>query len=302
MLRNLLATVALAGLPGLAAAQEVEIETYAGPVSVPASPETVVALDLAAIDTLDALGVSIAGVPDITPPAYLADAMADVPTVGTLFEPDFEALAVMAPDLIVAGGRSQTQVEPLSAIAPTVDMTIWGGDLVAQAEARVAAYGTLFGLEDEAAALTADLDAAIEEARSAVEGKGDALILLTNGGTVSAYGDDSRFGWIHTALDLPEAYPELTAETHGEAVSFEFIAEVDPDWILVIDRGAAIGQEGEAAAATLDNPLVAGTKAGQAGQIVYLDPAPLYLSGGGIQALTITLGEIADAMAGAADS
>lgn len=294
-------TLALAAVPALAVAQTVEIETAAGPATVPAAPETVVALDLAAIDTITALGVTVDGVPDIAPPAYLADALASAETVGTLFEPDFEALAVMAPDLIVAGGRSQTQVEPLSQVAPTIDMTIAADDLVAQAQARVAAYGKIFEREAEAETLLADLDAAIADAQAAAEGKGDALILLTNGGKVSAYGDDSRFGWLHTALGLPEAYPDLTAETHGEAVSFEFIADVDPDWIFVVDRGAAIGQEGEAAAVTLDNPLVAGTKAGETGQIVYLDSARLYLAGGGIQSMMGTIEEVATAVGGAAE-
>ncbi|MBF9033726.1 ABC transporter substrate-binding protein [Rhodobacterales bacterium HKCCE2091] len=281
--------------PAFASAQEVEIETFAGPVSVPANPATVVVLDLAAIDTLQALGVAPAGVPDITPPAYLADAVAAAETVGTLFEPDFEAIAVMRPDLIVAGGRSQSQVEPLSAIAPAIDMTIDGTDLVADARARLAAYGALFDRDAEAEALEAELDAALDGARAAIEGRGDGLILLTNGGAVSAYGADSRFGWIHTELGLPEAVPDLSAETHGESVSFEFIAEADPDWILVVDRGAAIGQAGEAAAATLDNPLVAGTNAAREGHVVYLDSAPLYLAGGGIGSLMITIGEIRDA-------
>lgn len=284
-------------VPGLALAATVTVETAVGPVAVDPDPATVVALDLAAIDTLTALGVPLAGVPDIAPPAYLADVMATVPTVGTLFEPDYEALAAMAPDLIVAGGRSQTVVEPLSDIAPTIDMTIWGDDLIGQARARATAYGTLFARDDAAAALNAALDAGIADARAAVADRGDALILLTNGGKVAAYGDDSRFGWLHTALDLPETYPDLDAETHGEAVSFEFIAEVDPDWIIVVDRGAAIGEAGEAAAATLDNPLVAGTTAGKAGQIVYLDSAPLYLAGGGIRSLMGTLDEVARAFA-----
>ncbi|SMY07281.1 siderophore ABC transporter substrate-binding protein [Flavimaricola marinus] len=296
-MRKAFATLAMTALPSLVSAQTVDVETAAGVVAVPTTPAKVVALDLAAIDDLAALGVDVAGVPDITPPAYLADTFAAAEIVGTLFEPDFEALAVMAPDLIVAGGRSQAQVEPLSRIAPTIDMTISGEDLLAQAEERVIAYGEIFELEDEAEALLAQLDAAIEDVKSAADGQGDILILLANGGKVSAYGDDSRFGWLHTALGLPEAYPELTAETHGEAVSFEFIAEVDPDWIFVVDRGAAIGQDGEAAAVTLDNPLVAGTKAGEAGQILYLDSARLYLSGGGIQSMLGTIAEVAEAFA-----
>ena len=132
----LLMTVCLLPLPVLA--QEVSIETAAGSVGVPMAPEAVVALDLAAIDTLAALGVTLDGVPAFNPPAPAMDA---VETVGSLFEPDFEALAVLGPDLIVAGGRSQRVVEPLSEIAPTIDMTIWGADMLGQARARMTAYG-----------------------------------------------------------------------------------------------------------------------------------------------------------------
>ena len=291
-MKTIIVAAGFAAMPVLALAQTTEIETAVGAVTVPVAPESVVTFDLAALDTLTALGVPVAAVPVIAPPAYLTDAFDGTPTVGTLFEPDFEALAVMAPDFIIAGGRSQSQVEPLSAIAPTIDMTISGDNLLEDARARVTAYGTMFAQQDTATALLADLDAAIENARSVAEGQGNALIVLTNGGKVSAYGDDSRFGWLHTALGLPEAFPELNAETHGEAISFEFIAEVNPDWILVVDRGAAIGQEGEAAAVTLDNPLVAGTTAGQNDQIVYLDSARLYLVGGGYQSMTGTIDEV----------
>ncbi|WP_375263121.1 siderophore ABC transporter substrate-binding protein [Palleronia sp.] len=293
------AAALFAALPVAAFAQTVTVQDAQGEATVPAKPETVVVFDLAAIDTMSALGIEVDGVPDFAPPAYLEDVFAEAKPVGTLFEPDFEELAAMQPDLIVAGGRSQPQVGALSEIAPTLDMTIDGGDIAAQAKARAQAYGKIFDRSGAADEAIAALEADISEAAEAVAGKGDALILLANGGKISAYGPGSRFGWVHNALDLPEAREGLETETHGEAVSFEFVAEVDPDWILVVDRTAAIGREGEAAQATLDNPLVQGTKAGQAGQIIYLDSAPLYLAGGGIQSMQITLDEITEAFADA---
>lgn len=286
-------------LPTVLNAQTVQVETAAGQVGVGAEPSKVVALDFAALDTLGALGVPVAGRPDFVPPHYLADMLAGVPAVGTLFEPDFEALAVMAPDLIFAGGRSQTQVPALARLAPTLDMTIDGSDMIAQARSRIDAYGAIFRRETEARALKGRLDKALADTGAAVSGKGDALILLTNGGKISAYGAQSRFGWLHGALGLPEAVPDLKAGNHGEAVSFEFVARADPDWLLVVDRGAAVGQQGEAAAATLDNPLIAGTTAGRESQIVYLDAAALYLAGGGFQSMMRTLGQLRDAFAGA---
>lgn len=286
-------------LPTALQAETVPVATAAGEVQAPLNPAKTVALDMAAIDTLDALDVAIIGRPDITPPAYLSETLASVPTVGTLFEPDFEALAALAPDLIVAGGRSQAQVQPLSQIAPTLDMTIGGTDLLNETTARIDAYAAIYDRTDAGTALKAELDADLAAARDAIAGKGKAMIILTNGGKISAYGANSRFGWLHSALDLPEAYPGLVVENHGEAVSFEFVAEANPDWLLVIDRGAAVGQGGEAAAATLDNPLIAGTTAGKTGQIVYLDGSAMYLAGGGFHSVTGTLEQLTAAFGGA---
>lgn len=298
MRRSIAAALLFAALAAPVSARGVTIDTATGTVAVPANPETVAVFDIAALDTLHALGVEVAGIPSPVFLDSLADMAEQATRVGTLFEPDFEALAVMQPDLIIAGGRSSTQVKALSRIAPTIDMTIEGDDLLAQARARIAAYGAVFGVPEKASTLTAALDSKLEDTARAVEGRGDALILLTNGGKISAYGANGRFGWLHRALDLPEAVEGLGAENHGQSVSFEFVAEADPDWLLIIDRGAAIGAEGEAAATTLDNPLIARTKAAQNGRIVYLDAAPLYIAAGGANALQHTLDEIKAAFAG----
>jgi iron complex transport system substrate-binding protein len=291
MLRVSLLAFLASAAPALA--QTVTVETATGPVEAPANPETIVVLDVAAMDTLDALGVTADGVTDMLYVDYLDDFAAEAEAVGTLFEPDFEAINAISPDLIIAGGRSQEVVPQLADISPTIDMTIWGDDLVAQALDRLATYGTLFGREAEAEAVASEFDAKLEAARAAAAEAGTALIVMTNGPRVSAYGAGSRFGWVHGALDLPEAVPDIDQDaSHGEAVSFEFIRDANPDWLIVVDRAAAIGDEGEAAAQTLDNPLVAETTAWREGQVIYLNPAEIYIAGGGIQAL----GHALDAM------
>lgn len=293
-----LATAFTLALTTAAAAQDVTIETATGPVTLPAQPQTVVALDIAALDTLDALGVRIAGMPAPHFVSYLDDVAAQAQNVGSLFEPDFEALANMAPDLIVAGGRSSSQVDALSEVATTIDMTILGDDHVAEALARLDAYGTLMGLQAEADAVEADFTAKLDAARAAVADQGDALIVMTNGPTVSAFGAGSRFGWIHQALDFPEAVEGVDQQTHGEAISFEFIAEANPDWLIVVDRSSAIGQPADAASQTLDNALVAQTTAWQQGQVIYLTSANVYIAGGGIQSMGMTLDEVIAAFGG----
>lgn len=292
VLRAVLAAIC-AGLPLMASAQDVRINTARGEVTLSEKPVNVAVLDIAALDTMTALGVPVSGVPDRLYVDYLPDRLTEAKTIGTLFEPDLEALAVLAPELIIAGGRSAAQVEALSQVGPTIDMTIWE-DVYAEGRARITDYGRLFGVPDKAAALTAALDEKLAAVSAAAKGRGNALILQTNGPKLSAYGEGSRFGWIHTALKIPQAHENLKPETHGDAVSFEFIADVNPDWIFVIDRSAAVG-EPASAAAILDNPLVASTVAGQKGQIVSLSPTPIYIAGGGYTSMMMTLDELAAA-------
>ncbi|WP_417249162.1 siderophore ABC transporter substrate-binding protein [Celeribacter sp.] len=295
MLRTLTAAATAVFCATAAFADDITIETATGPATVPAQPASVAVYDLAALDMLDALEVD--GLTSVNK-TYLPYLESYEGNLGTLFEPDFEALNAAAPDLIVAGGRSSSQVEALSKIAPTVDMTMYGDDLLAQARARLEAYGELFGKEDEAAALVAELDAEIVATKAAVADKGTALILLTNGGKISAYGAGGRFGWLHKALDLPEVIEGLEDSTHGESISFEFVREANPDWILVLDRAAAIGAEGESAQEMLDNAIIADTTAAQKGQIVYLNASGFYLAAGGIQSTMETLSILKSAFGG----
>lgn len=298
-----LSALLAAGLALPALAEDVTIATAQGEVTLAAAPQRIAAYDVAAIDALHALGVDPVAVPDNVFVSYLAEVAANATKVGTLFEPNLEALAGVGPDLVIVGGRSATQREAVAQVAPAIDMTI-GPDLVGDVRARVTAYGTLLGKEAEAEALVAALDDRLAAVAAAGEGKGRALIVLTNGPKLSAYGHGSRFGWILDVTGLQDVAGEFapaegeTGASHGNSISHEYIAEHDPDWLIVLDRGAAIGEDGPSAAATLANPLVEGTTAWQKGQVIYLSPAVLYIAAGGPEGLMLLLDELAAGLAG----
>uniref|UniRef100_E6VNN7 Periplasmic binding protein n=1 Tax=Rhodopseudomonas palustris (strain DX-1) TaxID=652103 RepID=E6VNN7_RHOPX len=283
--------IALA-VPTAAIAETVQIQTAQGLATVPARPHRVAVFDMAALDTLHLLGVKPAGVPDRVFLPELKPAAAGGEVVGTLFEPNLEALSALDPDLIILGGRSSPKAKFTSRIAPTIDMTIDGQDLVRDAEARLDAYGRLFGREQAADEARQKFRAAVAAARDAAKGKGRALILMTNGPKISAFGVGSRFGWIHSTLGIEPAVTAMAAAIHGEAVSFEFVRKADPDWLIVVDRAVAIGTGDSQAHATLDNELVRDTKAWKRGQVIYLPAADLYIAGGGIQAMTRVLAAV----------
>lgn len=170
--KGLTALCVAAAVAAPALAEELTVDTFRGAAEVPALPETIVVLDVAAVDTIDALGVSIAAVPNSLYLPSLDHVAETAAPVGSLFEPDFEAIANLGPDLIIAGGRSSKQTEMLARIAPTVDMTIEADDHVAQALARLDTYGEIFGRQDKAAELHAAFEDKLAATRAAVEGQG----------------------------------------------------------------------------------------------------------------------------------
>lgn len=269
-------------------ADPVEIETARGTVRVDYTPHTVVAFDIAALDTLVGLGVPVSGTVDRLFVDYLDAATAEAEHLGSFWEPDVEGFHALQPDLIVVGNRSSDQLKPLGRISQTIDMTITAG-VIEAVLVRLRAFGEVFDKADAAAALEQELVVRLAQARDVVRDKGDALVVMTNGPKISAYGADGRFAWLHQDVGLPEAAPELGASIHGEAISFEFIRDTDPDWLIVVDRLAAIGRPGEGAQVTPDNALVQQTKAWSRGQVIYLNAADIYIAGGGVQSMMRTL-------------
>lgn len=294
MIRKILLSLALVASPAFA--ETVTIQTYQGPTEVPANPETIAVYDISALDTLEALGVKAEGVIQNVFVSYLRDAQEGTAQIGNIFDPDYEAVAALAPDLIIAGGRTQKVVPKLGKIAPTVDMTIWE-DTIGQGLSNLTAFGVLFDKEAEAKALHDAFTAKLAATKAMLADKGKALVIMTNGPKVSAYGASGRFAWLYKGLGLAEVVENVEKTTHGEAISFEFIREADPDILIVVDRLSAIGQDGARAMATLDNALVHETKAWKNGKVIFLDSGPFYIASGGIQSLNITLDQINAAFA-----
>ena len=270
-------------------------------VEVPKNPETIVVFDIAALDTVGALGGEVAGAPLDSVPDYLEGALADDAfNAGTLFEADLLEIEAHQPELIIIGGRSQALYEDLSEIAPTVDLSI-SGSFLETLERNTTFLGEVLGAEDEAAAALEELEAGIEKAKEATADAGTGLGLMVSGGSLSALapsdGDNTarnaRGGLIYDVFGVTPALDDIKSATHGEPVSFEFLLEHDPDYLWVVDRDAATGEEGaQAAAAVLDNEIVKQTTAAKKGRIVYLDPVAWYIVFGGVQTTQLMIDDV----------
>lgn len=276
---------------------EITHELAKEPVEVTKNPETVVVFDFGILDTLDELGVEVAGVPQKNIPSYLSKYEDEkYENVGGLKEPDMEKIHAMQPDIIFISGRQADMYDELSEIAPTVYVGIDNANYMESFKANMEMVAEIFGKEDEMAAELADIDeqiAAIKEKTDASDEK--ALIILGNEGKVSAYGASSRFGIIHDVFGFKAADEKIEVSTHGQSITFEYILETNPDVLFVIDRDAAVG--GEASAKdSVENELVQKTTAFKNDAIYYLDPNYWYLSGGGLLSIKEMIKEIEAAL------
>lgn len=265
------------------------IKHQLGESKVTKNPKKVVVFDMGALDTLDKLGLadSVAGVPQESLPSYLKKYQdSKYSNVGGLKEPDFEAIKEINPDLIIISGRQQDSYDKFQEIAPTIFVGVDTNKYMDSFKENVTTIGKIFGKEDQAKEELEAIDksiASLKEKADASDAK--ALITLTTGGKVTAYGKASRFGLIHDVFGVKAAADDIEADpVHGQNISMEFITEKNPDILYVIDRDAAVG-EGENAKKVIENSLVKKTNAYKNGKIVYLDPGYWYLSGGGLESV-----------------
>ncbi|ERL56686.1 siderophore ABC transporter substrate-binding protein [Psychrobacter aquaticus] len=280
-------------------AEIIAVDTVKGNVDLAINPSPLVVYDMSLMQDLAALDIAIDGMPGELPLDNLRSKTQPEPKdVGTLFEPDLEALNAMQPQAILIGSRMAEKYDALSIIAPTLDMTIDTAKIYESSKQRLHDLGALFGKSDQAAKLQGDIDSLIDETKVLTKDKGKGLVVMVNGNKMSAYGDKSRYGFIHTVLDIPMADNQIADARHGQPVSFEYLQKTNPDWLFIIDRSAAIGEDGAGAKAVLDNPLVAQTTAWSKDQVVYLSPDS-YLAFGGYYQWIQDLTTIKTAFAGA---
>lgn len=282
------------------AGQTLTVKDNTGEVTVPFNPKTVLVYDLGALDIIRSVGGQVRGVPNQAIPEVLAEYRdpARYAQIGSLFEPDYEKVKALKPDLIIAGNRTLPKVAALKVFAPVLDVTIDDHNQIAHVYRNIRAIAAIYGVPDKGEQQIREIDAAIADTKAKATGKGGALFLMTNGGKLSVYGPGSRFDMLYSVFGVQPIQSRIEVSKHGQAVSFEYLLKTNPDWLLVLDRDAAIGKEGGAAQQLLDNKLVRATKAWRNRRVVYLNAANWYtLSNASPTALKENLRQLSDAFA-----
>lgn len=258
-----------------------------GETEVATNPKKVVVFDYSILDTMDVLGIeNVVGLPKASLPEslkkYEDEKYADL---GGLKEPDLEAIKSQNPDLIIIGGRQADFYDQLSEIAPTISVSKDNKDYLGSAKENIDTVAKIFGIEEKASEEFAKVKKKIEELNKTVKEKDvEALTVMVNEGNLSVYGEESRFGILYQAFGFKSKDQNIEDSSHGQNVTFEYLAKQNPEVIFVLDRGVATGGS-ETAKAVLNNDIVKSTDAYKNDKIVYLDGPTWYVNDGGLNSL-----------------
>ncbi|MCA2221352.1 ABC transporter substrate-binding protein [Nonomuraea aurantiaca] len=213
-----------------------------GQTKVPMAPKRVVVLDTDKLDTMVSLGLAPVGAAQATEsqawPKYLGSALSATKAVGTLQQPNIEAIMALKPDLILGTKfRQAAFYDKLSKIAPTVFTekvgVTWKQNFLLDAEA--------LGKKDQAAGLLSAYEARAKQV-GAKYAKLKVSIVRFMPTEIRMYGPESFSGIVVGDAGIPRPETQMLATQQDKRfgkLSQENIAQADADAVFYTAYGQA---------------------------------------------------------------
>lgn len=267
------------------------------------TPRNIAVYELSALDTLQALGVNASIVPDAVFPATLAAYNQGKATkAGSLFEPDVAVLSAQKPDFIIVGGRSKAKQDTVKDLAPTLDLSPNTDHYMADLQARTELLANAFGKQAQAAKRMRIIQTKQAKLKAQTQGK-TALMLFTNKGNFMPHAEGERFGFVYDFAGLKSVLPVVPpkdenapAQPRPEAGSpaaeaaerLQAAVNQQPDYLIILDRGAVNTNDYTAAAEMQKNAILQQAK----GKVIMVDANAWYLTGAGLANTELMLDEL----------
>lgn len=262
-------------------------------------PRRVAVLDMNEVDFLDQLGVPVAGMVKDYVPHFLTRYKDDqgIRDLGAIVQPNLEHIHALQPDLVLMTSIQANHYQELSQIAPTlhfdVDYQNSESKHIEVVKQHLLTLGRIFGKEDLARQKAAELDAKVADARKVTQERPEkALIVLHNNGAFSAFGVQSRYGFVFDALGVKPASTAVEAGLHGQPISSEFIQQANPDIIYVVDRTAVMEHRPVMTAEQMANPLLRQTNAWKNGRVIFVDADAWYITAASVTSLKRVIDDV----------
>ncbi len=209
------------------------IEAANGTVEVPTRPEAIVSLSPTATEMLFAIGAGdqVVAVDEFS---YHPEEAPVTELSG--FTPNLEAIGAYAPDLVIVANDLDGIVGALEAVGVPV---LWlpaaaeFADVYQQLQTLGAATGNAESAEDAAAALEAEIQAAIDDAGTRADG---LTVYHELDPTLYSVTSETFIGLVYAAFGLVNIADPADVDGFGyPQLSAEYVIEADPDLIFVTD-------------------------------------------------------------------
>ncbi len=262
-------------------------------VEFPANAEKVVVLNWQTMDFLDAVGMGdkvVGLIKGGSYPEHLAKYVEDesIANVGGMKDPDMEAIMSIEPDIIFTSDRIEDMYEEFAMIAPTMCAYVnYEAGFMNSYKELATKHGQIFGVSGEIDTIIADYEARIA-AIADFAGEQTASLLIFAGG-LNALGDQGRCSIIVNEMGFTNVKGDEDVN-HGDAISYDGLLALNPDWFFVLDKDNAVGTEAVAAMEQMNNEIIMQTNAYKNDQIVYLEPdTAWYVADGGITSMDLMI-------------
>ncbi|KXO89532.1 ABC transporter substrate-binding protein [Tsukamurella pseudospumae] len=268
-----------------ASGEKITVSTNKGDVQVPKNPKRVVVLDNTSAETVKALGITPVAIPKgLFAKSVLGDWISnqDVKDTGTHAEPKFDVIEDVKPDLIIGGYRFAKSEGDIKKIAEKtgaafIDIAAEDGAPKGRVEtmrSSTITLGKIFGKDEQAQQIVADFDKNLEAAKAQATGQ-SVFLSIVNGGKID--NGAKRMQPFIAPLNLKDVFAGQAGDHHqNSGLTPEAIAQANPQWVIVMDRDAAVpptdGSKPQTAAETFKaQQAFAGVEFQQKDRIFYLD-------------------------------
>jgi iron complex transport system substrate-binding protein len=241
-------------------------------VEIAAMPSKIVALSPSAVEFVYAMGGTVVGrTSSVTYPPEALSAT----EVGTAYQPNFETILGLEPDLIVADSvihASPNFRQPIEDLG--IPVIFVGADDYQDVLAGVALMGEVFDARDTAETLAADIEGTLERLKGELAASEVSAVILIADRDQTLYAAKSNsysgalldaLGIINPAADQPDAGPFPGYTT----LSFELFLQYDPSIIYTVTP--APPPVPRLSELIPQIPPLAGLGAVQSGKVVELD-------------------------------
>ncbi|WP_440857926.1 siderophore ABC transporter substrate-binding protein [Staphylococcus shinii] len=263
-------------------------------VEVPVNPKRVVVMDYGALDVMQQLKLEnhIVAIAKGQGASFLPDRLksfknSKYKNLGNPGQPNYDELAKSKPDVIFASFRQAhtKTLEEMKKAAPNAKIVFispQNDDYIASIKNNTKNIGKIFEKQKEVKKLVTQLDDKVAETKKRI-GDESVLFLNVDDKGLKTYGSTGRFGgFLNQDLGIKHADKQMKANSSGILISNEYLNEINPDKLFVIDRTKKANGQSKTILQSLQNDVIKNSKAIKNDDVTLFEANSWFFGEGGI--------------------